>query len=225
MSDSQPYRVVYIETGAEATKTPKDRDEAAELAQGMHDHGFDVNIMRGDELIASYADKVHVRDGYYVEDPRGYQSTGLHQIIQRAFGDTGGAAVHERRCIKEPMGCGKPYANVCRTEFGGERPCVEAKGHEGDHTDQDNYGGNMAVWTTFRSQAHFDEWTLTGLCQDCQDRLDKASEEAAIAAGEDPGPSWLDHTHENEERYLDTKAAINEALDMMSSPWPDDDQF
>lgn len=170
----------------------------------------------------------------YEEDPRGYQSPDLHQIVHKVMGDTPGAAVYERRCVKEPMGCGKPYEGVCHAEFGGQRPCVEAKNHTGDHTDQDNYGGNMAVWTTFRSQKHFDEWTLVGMCQECQDRMDEAVEAEAIARGEDPGPSMLDHTFTGEQQALhreiqagldDSDRQLGVRVHLDSEDWPDEDYF
>jgi hypothetical protein len=184
------YRILYAGTDKIATSDPTDREDAARIASEMRERGFDVEIRDGEKLVAVYKDQIVVHDGYESESDaaqtqpyESYQSPGMNRVIDRLFGDTPGLAVHERRCIKEPMGCGTPF-ELCRAEFGAHRPCVGPKDHPGDHNAHDHYEGNMAVWTTFRDQASFDEWTMTGLCQSCQDELEAAGERLEQMADE-----------------------------------------
>lgn len=173
------------------------REEAAELSEQFRAHGIDVEIRHSGRLLAIYGEDVKILDGHVsperaasapapgqpyeasAEQPYdSFQSPGLNQIIARAFGDTPGRAVYERRCVKEPIGCGQPLAGLCREEFGGERPCLLPEGHEQGHIDYDEYQGNMAALSQFHSQLDFTEWTHTGLCQACQDKMTAAAERA-----------------------------------------------
>jgi hypothetical protein len=182
------YSVHMLDSGTKASADIEDRAEAEALAREMHRRGLDVELRKDGTTISVYDDDtpsheprprradLHQADESQPYDS--YQSPGLNQVLQRAFGDTPGLAVHERRCIAEPIGCGRQLPGLCREEFGGTRPCVAPEAHAGEHTDQDHYAGNMAIWQQFPSQAGFDEWTITGLCPSCQARLDEAEVEA-----------------------------------------------
>lgn len=61
-------------------------------------------------------------------------------------GDLPADAVREERCLREPLGCGKPLV----AEDGSER----------------------VFWDEAEAAAYQAEWRITGMCPDCQDRLD-----------------------------------------------------
>jgi hypothetical protein len=75
-------------------------------------------------------------------------------------GDTISAAVSEKRCIKEPAGCGKGLLNP----DGSPRFVYEGK----DTAD-----------------LYYREWLITGLCGDCQDAMEEAGKRAEAEALED----------------------------------------
>jgi hypothetical protein len=188
-SAASPITVTYGRSSTSFT----DRAEAADYARSLHEHGIDCEVRQGTRLLAIYGDEIEILDGHgpgtaeaqqpeagqlhpaSAEQPYdSFQAPGINTVLQRAFGDTPGLAVYGRRCVKAPMGCGKDIEGLCRAEHGGERPCLLPADHTGDHVDYDEYRGNQAAFAQFRSQADFAEWTHTGMCQACQDRMQTA---------------------------------------------------
>ena len=70
-------------------------------------------------------------------------------------GDTVAKAVEEKRCIREPIGCGEALLN----EDGSRR--------FDSFPDRDT------------AQLYEAEWQITGLCPNCQDRVQATAEELA----------------------------------------------
>ncbi|MEV5414770.1 hypothetical protein [Streptomyces albogriseolus] len=60
-------------------------------------------------------------------------------------GDLPADAVREERCLREPIGCGKPLIA--------------------------DDGTTRVFWNEDEAAAYQTEWRITGLCPDCQDRL------------------------------------------------------
>lgn len=65
-------------------------------------------------------------------------------------GDLPADAVREERCIKPPIGCGKPLVA----------------------TD----GSARVFWDEAEAARYQTEWRITGLCPDCQDALDEGED-------------------------------------------------
>lgn len=61
-------------------------------------------------------------------------------------GDLPTDAVREERCLREPIGCGKPVIS--------------------------ENGETRVFWDEGEAAQYEAEWQITGLCPDCQDRLD-----------------------------------------------------
>lgn len=61
-------------------------------------------------------------------------------------GDLPADAVREERCIKAPIGCGKPLIS--------------------------EDGTARVFWSEAEAARYQAEWQITGLCPDCQDALD-----------------------------------------------------
>lgn len=114
------------------------------------------------------------------------QNPALTNQLRSMFGDTAVDAVKELRCIKEPMGCGKPIPTVCGTNDDPERgPCVLVPGHDGDHLPVRDAAGTMEaaaadrrIVAAFRDDASVREWMVIGMCQSCQDRFERECREA-----------------------------------------------
>lgn len=65
-------------------------------------------------------------------------------------GDLPADAVREERCLREPIGCGRPLV----AEDGTAR----------------------VFWDEAEAARYQAEWQITGLCPDCQDRIDGGEE-------------------------------------------------
>lgn len=61
-------------------------------------------------------------------------------------GDLPADAVREERCLREPIGCGQPLIS--------------------------EDGTARVFWNEAEAAAYQAEWQITGLCPDCQDRID-----------------------------------------------------
>jgi hypothetical protein len=65
-------------------------------------------------------------------------------------GDLPADAVREERCLREPIGCGKPLISES--------------------------GEARVFWDEDEAARYEAEWRITGLCPDCQDRLTDTDE-------------------------------------------------
>ncbi len=65
-------------------------------------------------------------------------------------GDLPADAVREERCLREPIGCGKPLIA--------------------------EDGTTRVFWDADEAARYQAEWHITGLCPDCQDRIDVVEE-------------------------------------------------
>lgn len=107
------------------------------------------------------------------------QNPALTSKLRRMFGDTAVDAVKELRCIKEPMGCGKPIHTICGANDDPSRgPCVLVPNHDGDHLPVRDASGtpeavaaDRRIAAAFRDEASLREWVVIGMCQTCQDRF------------------------------------------------------
>lgn len=61
-------------------------------------------------------------------------------------GDLPADAVREERCLKPPLGCGKPLIS--------------------------EDGTARVFWDADEAARYQTEWRITGMCPDCQDRID-----------------------------------------------------
>ena len=61
-------------------------------------------------------------------------------------GDLPADAVREERCLREPIGCGKPLVS--------------------------DTGVARVFWGEAEAARYQAEWQITGMCPDCQDRID-----------------------------------------------------
>jgi hypothetical protein len=68
-------------------------------------------------------------------------------------GDLPADAVREERCMKSPIGCGKPLVA--------------------------DDGTARVFWDEDEASRYEAEWRITGLCPDCQDRIADSGEEMA----------------------------------------------
>ncbi|MER5613237.1 hypothetical protein [Streptomyces sp. NPDC002215] len=78
-------------------------------------------------------------------------STPMTQfLVALSGGDLPANAVREERCLKSPIGCGKPLISES--------------------------GEARVFWDEGEAARYEAEWRITGLCPDCQDRLTDTGE-------------------------------------------------
>jgi hypothetical protein len=114
------------------------------------------------------------------------QNPALTASLRNLFGDTAVDAVKDLRCIKEPMGCGKPLPTVCGSLHDPDRgPCVLTPRHDGACLPVRDAAGtpeaaaaDRRISAGFRDDASVREWMLVGMCQPCQDRFERECAEA-----------------------------------------------